>query len=257
MNKYVPFKINFDNAKKANRIGTILLYISTALMVAVFVFSKIPIVNSKLLDWINILNSIIILVLVLIYIIVDYIHFNAETYRRNDLIDNSFNSLLSEDRTQEYYTNDNLQSGIYKMGVNNFESCFFSYRIAKKSLVNSWIKSGIISFIFIFVAISGYNEILFLIIQLAIPMSLITQSIKNQLFVSRLERIFSGYRTLFDNYRKSKTHKKYDALIIRSVLNYETIISWYNTLLDEKVYNKMNAKLSEEWDTIKKQYSII
>jgi hypothetical protein len=256
MNKKVPFKNNFDNAKKIDFFSAILLYISTVLMIGNFLLAKLSTSPVEVIHWIDICNCIFILSFAICEFVVDYIHFNAETYRRNDLIDNAFGTVLAEDRTENYYTNNELSQGLYKLGVNNFESCFFSYRIASKSLLCSWIKTGIISLIFIFFAISGYNEVAIFIIQLAIPLILVQQSIKSTLYISRLKDVFSKYRTLFNNLKSNNEYKNFEAELIREILEYEATISWGNTLLDEKTYNQMNDTLSTEWNRLKQEYLI-
>lgn len=255
MNKKVPFKNDFDNAKKVDFISSFLLCISTILMIVNFLLAKLPTLPVEVTHWIDICNCIFILSFAICEFVVDYIHFNAEAYRRNDLIDDAFGTLLAEDRTENYYTNKELPKGLYKLGVNNFESCFFSYRIASKSLLCSWIKTGIISLIFLFCAFSGFDKVTIFIIQLAIPLILVQQSIKSGLYVSRLKNIFAKYRTIFNSLKNNK-NKILEAELIKEILEYETTISWGNILLDEKTYKKMNASLSNEWENIKKEYSI-
>jgi hypothetical protein len=204
---------------------------------------------------IEIVNCLTIVLFSIVEFVVDYILFGAEKHRREDLVDNSFASLIAENRTDGYYTNDNLESGLYKMGVNNFESCFFSYNIAKKELPLLWIKSVCLAIVFIFIAVCGYDEWLIFIIQLSIPVVLLQQAIKHTLFVSRLHSVLSRYRSLF-NSLKNNRNKNCNSEIIRDILEYEAILSWGNILLDDKTYNKMNASLSDEWQGIKEQYSI-
>jgi hypothetical protein len=255
MNKKVPFKNKFDTAKKYDKISIYLLYISTALLIGNFILSKTTNTPTLIIRWIEIVNCLTIISFSIVEFIVDYIHFEAETHRREDLVDNSFKSLIAENRTDSYYTNDDLKSGLYKMGVNNFESCFFSYNIAKKDLTCLWVKSIILSLLFVFIGIAGYDEVLIFIVQLSIPFMLLQQSIKHTLFVSRLRSVLDKYRTLFSNLKSNK-NKKNDSEIIRDILEYEATISWSNTLLSENAYNKMNVPLSNEWENLKKEYSI-
>lgn len=255
MNKKVPFKNKFDTAKKYDKFSTVLLYISTILLISNFILSKTTNTQTSTIHWIEIINCLIIVSFSILEFVVDYIHFGAETHRREDLVDNSFASLIAENRTESYYTNDDIKSGLYKMGVNNFESCFFSYNIAKEDLTRLWIKSIIISLLFIFIGIAGYDKVLIFFIQLTIPIVLLQQSIKHSIFVSRLKNVLDRYRTLFNNLKINK-NKKNDAEIIRDILEYEATISWGNILLNESTYKKMNTFLSAEWENLKKEYSI-
>ena len=255
MTKKVPFKNKFDTAKKYDKISTCLLYVSTILLIINFALGYIADFPVKVIRCIEIINCLTIILFSIFEVIVNCIHFEAESHRREDFVDNSFDSLIAENRTEDYYTNDYLKSGFYKMGVNNFESCFFSYNIAKKELPCLWSKTILISLIFITIALCGYDEWLIFIIQLSIPVVLLQQSIKHTLFVSRLKNVLCRYRTLFSGLKKNKS-KKNNAEIIRDILEYEAIIAWGNILLNEKTYNKMNATLSSEWEDIKQEYSI-
>lgn len=254
MIKKVPFKNNFDTAKKYDKWTSIFLYISTILLIGSFILSQNA-NASPLTRSIEILNCITIVLYSILGFIVDYIHYGAEIYRREDLVDNSFDCLLAENRTDDYYTNDDLKSGLYKMGVNNFESCFFSYEIAKQELYRLWVKTVFIVVIFIFIAICGYDECLIFIIQLSIPVVLLQQAIKHTFFVSRLKDVLCRYRILF-NRLKNSSNENHNPEIMRNILEYEAIISWGNILLDDKIYRKMNASLSKEWESLKERYSI-
>lgn len=255
MNRKVPFKNKFDVAKKYDKYSSHLLYASTILLVVNFIIGQSASMSASIIRWLEIVNCITIVLFSIVEFVVDYIHFGAETHRREDLVDNSFASLIAENRTNGYYSNSDLKSGLYKMGVNNFESCFFSYEIAKKELPCLWVKSASLALIFIFIAICGYNEWLIFIIQLSIPVVLLQQAIKHTLFVSRLKNVLSRYRSLF-NGMKNNCNQNCNSEIIRDILEYEAIIAWGNILLDEQTYNKMNASLSDEWINIKEQYSI-
>lgn len=256
MNKKIPFKKKFDTAKKYDKISTFLLYASTILLIINFTLGHITNYHSTIIHWIEIINCVAIILFSIFEIIVNYIHFEAESHRREDFVDNSFASLIAENRTEGYYTNNDLKLGLYKMGVNNFESCFFSYNIAKKDLSYLWSKTILISLIFITIAICGYDKLLIFIIQLSIPIVLLQQSVKHTLFVSRLKNVLCRYRSLFSSIKKSKS-KKNDSELIRDILEYEATIAWGNILLDEKTYNKMNFTLSNEWEDLKKEYSIL
>ena len=256
MNKKVPFSSDFVNAKKINKYSKILLCVSAFLLITNFILTKVPTPPFGIIHWIKIANYLSITLFAISGVIVNYIHFKAESFRRDDFIDNSFGSILAEERSKNYYTNDELPKGLYKMGVNSFESCFFSYNIIKKSLPILWFKVGIFSVLFIFFAISGFDGIAFLIIQLAIPAILIQQAVKYTLFHSRLNKVFEKYRTLFNNLKGKNDKEQCNTEIIKNILEYETTISWGNILLNEKTYKRMNPSLSIKWEELKKEYSI-
>lgn len=256
MNKKVPFKNTFNIAKKWDKISTCLLYISTVLLIVNFILSKYTNISTSIICGIEIINCLTIILFYVVEFIVDYIHFGAETHRREDFVDDSFKSLIAENRTENYYTNEDLNPGIYKMGINNFESCFFSYNIAKEGLPCLWIKTIFLSLLFVFIGINGYREVLIFVIQLSVPIRLLQQSIKHTLFVSRLKNVLDRYRSLFSRLRNHSKKKNDNSEIIRDILEYETTISWANILLNEKTYNQKNTNLSAEWQKLKQEYLI-
>lgn len=248
MNKKVPFKNDFDSAKKWETWSNVLPYISIFLLLAVPVIKKISNI-SFLAHWLDIINCMIGIGFAICQFIGDCIHFNAETFRRDEFIDNALGSKLAEQRSKNYYTNDNLACGLYKMGVNSFESCFFSYHISKQDLPCLWFKGITTAAIFVLFAITGYAEGAIFIIQSIVPLSLLQNAIKQQIIVSRLKTILEKYRSIF-----SGPHNEAD--ILRNIFDYEGTMSWANTLLNEKTYRKLNVELSKEWKKIKKEYSI-
>lgn len=257
MKQIVPFKSSFDKAKKFDVWSGLLTYISAALFLIVFVlelFSQ----NYTTILWIDRLNCIVIVSYIILEFITDCIHSSAETYRRTDLVDNSFGCKLAENRSEEYYSNDELKNGLYKLGVNSFESCFFSYKIALESQCRLLHKSVFFGMLFILCAIVGYDKGIVFIIQLSLPLSVVIQAIRQQRFVSHLKIIYDNYRSVFDTLRDKKEIAQNDyAKLTKEILEYEGTISWANLLLDEKKYNDMNAKLSEEWGQIKDEYKIV
>lgn len=253
MNKKVPFKNDFDKAKKLKKIRIWLLYISSILLIINFLFKN----NAfSIGPWIERINSLIIIVFLSLEILVAYFHLRAEKQRRQDMIDNSFGSLVAEERTNNYYSNDKIKNGLYKMGVNSFESCYFSYNIAKEELSRLWFKSIILSIIFVLLAICGYSGCVMFFIQLSIPVVLIQQSIHHTIFVSKLNTVCERYRSLFDSLRDANDIDN-SSIVILNILEYEAALSWGNILLNEKIYEKMNESLSEKWNHIKEEYSIL
>lgn len=244
MNKKVPFKNDFDSAKKWETWSTRLLYTSILFLI----FSSF-LKNPSLTHWIDIINCIISIGFAICQFVGDYIHFHAETYRRDTFIDNTFGCKLAEKRSKNYYTNDNLACGLYKMGANSFESCFFSYHILKNDIPCLWVKGIITTFIFVLFAITGYTEGSIFIIQSIVPLSLLQQAIKQQIIIARLKIILDRFRSIFSDTEN-------EANILRNVLDYEGTISWANILLNEKTYKELNSKLSKEWIQTKKEYSI-
>ena len=255
MNNIVPFKSDFKRAKQFDKYNSYFLYISTFLLVVGFVLKKIPTIDEKVASNIETANAVFIVAIFFLGILVDYIYRNAENLRRLDLIDNSFGTRLSEKKSKDYYTNDDIKYGYKKVGVNNFESAFFTYRILKESINKERIKVGIIAILFFILAVYGYDKIFILVLQLSIPFSLISRLYKTEVLYCGSKSVCDNYRSIFDK-ADELNEIKFHAEIIKNLLVYESNLAWSSILLDDKTYHKLNESLSKEWDEIKVEYGL-
>jgi hypothetical protein len=230
------------------------LLVSSIIIVLSFIlreYFELDIINK----WLEIINCFLIVGYTVVEIIVSNIFYEASKNRRDDFIDNSIKTKFSEENSEKYYSNDEIDKGIYKMAVNGFENAFFTYRISREMLKNTWLINAPIAIIFLFLATVGYSNILILFIQLSLPVILINQALKQTLFVNRMKRVNENYRILFQDFI-SKKKKNKEPKIIANVLEYETTLSWGGILFDTNIYNKLNDKLSIEWKKKKKRYNL-
>jgi hypothetical protein len=256
MNNIVPFKRDFKRAKQFDRFNSYFLYISTFLLVVGFILKKIPTMDEKIASNIETANAILIVAIFFLGILVDYIYRNAENLRRLDLIDNSFGTRLSEKKSKDYYTNDDTDFGFKKVGINNYESSFFTYNILKEYINKERIKAGVISISFFLLAVCGYDKILILILQLSIPFTLISRLYKTEVLYCCSKSVCDNYRSIFDK-AEELSETKFHAEIVKNLLVYESNLAWSNILLDDATYHRMNEALSAEWDDIKARYNLI
>lgn len=255
MNNTVPFKSDFKRAKQLDKWNNYFLYTSTFLLIAGFTIKKFPVINENFASNIETANAVLIVVIFFLGMIVDFIYRNAENLRRLDLIDNSFGTRLSEKKSKDYYTNDDIKYGYKKVGVNNFESAFFTYRILKESINKERVKVGIIAILFFLLAIYGYDKVFILVLQLSIPFSLISRLYKTEVLYCGSKSVCDNYRSIFDK-AAELNEIKFHAEIIKNLLVYESNLAWSSILLDDKTYHKMNDSLSKEWDEIKDEYGL-
>lgn len=256
ISKIVPFKSSFDTAKIFAKYANYSLWISTILLVVAFYLQSLYPNYKSQIDTINIINCFFIIVFALLSILINITFYEASTKKRHDFIDNSFKTSYSEDNSHGYFSNDDIENGIYKMAVNGFENSFFSYNIAKKMLTPLWLKNIFIGFLFISLAITGYNKVFVMILQLTLPILLINQAIILTIFVTRINRINENFRRLFQDLKldTNRDHKKPEILL--NVIEYEATLSWGCILLDSKIYESLNPELSIKWEKIKNNYKI-
>lgn len=257
MNNTVPFKSDFKRAKQLDKWNNYFLYTSTFLLIAGFAIKKFPAINENFASNIETANAVLIVAIFVLGMIVDCIYRNAEKLRRLDLIDNSFGTRLSEKKSKDYYTNDDIRYGYKKVGRNNFESAFFTYRILKESINKERIKVGIIAILFFILTVYGYDKVFILFLQLNIPFWLISRLYKTEVLYCGSKSICDNYRSFFDKEKEADLDEfKFHAEIIKNLLVYESNLAWSSMLLDDKTYHKMNDLLSREWDEIKVDYKL-
>lgn len=256
MAQYNPYKGSFEQSKTFNKYAEITLWISTILLLCAFALKAYNSAWSAYSEIISNINCFFIIAYSILSFISDNIFYQASIQRREDFIDNSFNATIAEHRSLDYYTNENIVSGIYKMAVNGFENSLFTYSIANKMTTRLWTKNIVFAILILLFAILGYNNAFILLIQLTLPILLLQQAIKHTLFVYRIKRVYENYRRLFNDLKDESDSKRKRPEIILNVLDYETTLTYGTILLDSKIYDRLNPSLSLKWNQMKSDYKI-
>lgn len=254
MTKVVPYKKDFDLVSLVDKISNSILWSSVVASIATIIisYSKIEQTTENILT--TVLNSIICFLAVSYFlsdIISNYLFQKAEAKRRDDFFDNSLNTSHSEENSNEYFTNDNIMPSIKKMGVNCFENSFFTKSISEKMLKPMIINSIVVFLLFLILAITN-NHLFVTALQIALPYTIIQQTIRLFVFHNRIENICKRFRQIFTTHNKKNITKS----ILHNVSSYETTLSWACIKLDSKLFNKMNDELSEKWNKIKTKCNI-
>lgn len=256
MAQYNPYKISFEQSKNFNKYAEIVLWISTFLLLFSVIINTCKPSLISISELISNINCFFIISYAVLSFISENVFYQASKKRREDFIDNSFKTTIAEDRSIEYYTNESITSGIYKMAVNGFENSLFTYNIASKMTLRLWIKNIIFAILILIFAVFGYNSAFVLLIQLTLPILLLQQAIKHTLFVFRIERVYENYRRLFNDLKNQVDSKYKRPEILLNVLDYETTITYGSVLLDSDMYENMNDDLSKKWLELKRDYMI-
>lgn len=254
MTKIVPHDIDYSTIKKIGKIATFLLYLSAIISLSILIIDKGNFVTSKELYNKNLNSGLGILAILyfLLDIVQNYLFQQAEHNRKNDFIDNSLETKLSEENSQDYYSNDIFAPSIYKLGVNGFENSFFTKNISCKMMPASIIKSVIILVLFLLVIFYTDQTTLISLVQIALPFTIIQQTIRLIIFHFQIKRVFNNYKYIFTSVAKAKR----TPLIIDNVINYEKTLSWAGIPLDSKLFEKHNPKLTIDWEALKTKYDI-
>lgn len=251
--RIVPFKVNFELVKKIDQILLWMLYISVILGIAILVINK----------WLKITGdayagnlNYVVGILALFYFIGDvskrFLLQLAEQRRRRDFIDNSLNTSLSDYQSEGYYSNEQLDPGVYKMGVNCFENSFFSMSISSRMIKGLVLQSLIVLVIFSMLIIEADKVTVATFLQFALPYTVLQQTIILIIYYFQVNTIFNYFKLVFG----SAQEQKRDLLIIHNVINYESTIAWAGVILSDHFFKTMNNDLSEKWEDIKQEHHI-
>lgn len=255
------FSPHTDLFKIINRLSSI----ATFIFWSILVFSLIPFISEQfkiaegVIDTINGLNIIGIGSFFVIEIIIEYIISpQADNRRRDDFIDNSFGSKFSSKSSIGYYDNDEIEKGLYKVSVNLFENCFFTFSLSKIVTISRIVIPAIILIAMSFFAYYGFKEVPFAlsILQALFSANILGLLIKHLILINRLTVIQDSWINLFQYQNfKSETYK-YQANIYRYWLQYETLIGKINPGIPNRIFKKNNDLLTKEWEQLKAKYNI-
>jgi hypothetical protein len=212
-------------------------------------------------DLISMFHIISILGFTAISIIIDYILIpNGQKTTRNDFFDHSFGTkYIVHKNSEEYYTNQDLPNGFYKMSVNLFESIFFTYSIACGMRLKRIFTTSVLILVLIpllYYGIKNTSFIFIALLQTLVSAYFLGGLIRLIIFANRNESLFTELSNIFSTNEFKNKIDEYSIPIIKIYTDYESNKAWSNILLDSKLYKKMNADLSHKWIEIKKKYNI-
>ncbi|WP_313155908.1 hypothetical protein [Sphingobacterium multivorum] len=253
-------KSNYDRVTDINNRKGILLYFSTILTLLLTINEKYGIILSDNSFYVYIQLIVAInLVLIVSYIVFDfratYIFSRAERTRTLQYLDNSFDTNFAGRKIDNYFTQDKLAPGFYKLSVNCFENVFHTVSIIREMQTKVYLKAFFVFVIFVFSAVVGDKGIIRSIIEAILPLTILQDAIKLSLFISRLENLLDNFKTFFSSIKSQEfLNKEPEAL--RYVIEYETTLAWASIPLDSKTFFKHRDSLAKEWDLLKEEYNI-
>jgi len=256
MAKTVPHAPMLDKARLFESLSSYLIIGSTVLTIGSFFSEKYLGVNNDLSKWLVTLNCLSIFFAFIFEALFNYLFYEGSKIKRSDFIDNSLGSTFIDKKSEDYFTNDNIQPGVYKLAVNCFENIFFTSQIVAKMIVNSWIWTIVVAAIFIGSAVLGERQVILMLFQLSLPLLLLQNSIKLTLFSTRISSLYENFLRLFNDLKGIQDTKVKEPEMIKLVIDYQTTLSWGSLLTKQKTFDKMNPSLTNKWIEVKKHYSI-
>lgn len=263
MKRQLPYEISYTFLKRCRSIEFFLLWIT---LLVPIILGIIPCIGLNLgnctklcvfFDFLNVVYYISIILYAILYIIVEIImQPMAASSRRKGLIDNSLGSHFLDKPVTNYYDNDTIVFGPYKILVNCFENCFFTYRLVKATLLKKVLFSFLLFLLFCFFAFYGVRNyrISMPFLQLFLSTSFLIEVVYHIVFYFRLLSLYERFRDSFSRTRVTKNEIIQDAFFM--VLEYETTLAYNKSEISDAVYKRMKPQLTKEWDDMKVLYNI-
>lgn len=255
--RYVPHQNSFDVVRLLAKLQFWVLLCATLLSIVAFGLHVGSINNHE--SWITFttsLSSIFAVSYLILEIVINTKFYNAGCEKRLDMIDHAFDSLLSGDKSINYFNPGTIGNGVYKLGVLSFENSLFTSKIAQKELFGKWILVILVSATFLASAAFGNRVLVNLLIQLTMTGVVFINAIKFQQFSNRMDKIHSSFKEVFNDLKHESDKSKKEALLIKNILDYESTHAWGGILLSSRKFRKMNAELSKKWEGLKEAYNI-
>lgn len=256
--RFVPYENAYETLKKWRAIGSVLLYFVSAFSVLIPLMPRLYQGTAPLYDFMQYINYLLIIAYYVVSIVTDiFLYPGTARLRRLGFIDNSLGSKFLGNDTRNYFTNDGLEPGIYKMAVNCFESCYFTYNIAKGMHPTVITKNVLFSIIFLSTAYVGIKDNLvgLPILQILLSSLFLTQLIHHLNFVSKLGILLEKFKSYFMAPTKAAQEDVHDPILL--VLEYETVLAYNRSHLSDRVYGRLKRALSTEWEDLKHYYRIV
>jgi len=221
--------------------------------------------NISLPIFLNDIKEIIYLLLLIslfiLSLIIDYILLpNAHNTTRCDFFDHSLHTkFIHQQESEDYYTNQELDYGFYKFGVNLFESCFFTLNIGKRMVIKKLISTSLLFLLIVpmyYFGAKNYSQIFTIIIQTFLSAYFLGGLIKLITFNSRNQKLFEDLKNIFSKSNLKESITENTPYIIKTYIDYETNKAWSYIHLSDKIYKKYNGELSSQWNNIKNKYCI-
>lgn len=181
-------------------------------------------------------------------------NFLARKKKINDVVDNAFGTDIGIDHSENYFDNEEIKEGTKKLLYNTAESCFFSYKELKSMVGGVSLKTFIPLVILVVGLIVNKAEVIMAIFRISAIIVIVVQAIRYFVTLFQLEVLLS--RMLDTLKHRIGSAAQFNAESINYALEYETVMVWYGVKIPDKVYLKLNERLTSEWENLKNTFLV-
>ena len=177
-----------------------------------------------------------------------FLWYEAERLRRVNAIENAFSIDVTGNQTKEYYNN-RANDPMVSYSLNLYESCFFSYAIAKDMLPFETTKASIAIIVLLFSLMNANPSVVVVLAQGIFSVWVVLGFANLLAYCLRLKRISEDFYRVFVTHRFDGEGKERVELLAFAT-EYECVKAHYKVRLNSKTFYKLNHDLSKEWDRL-------
>lgn len=254
----MPQKTAFDEAEKYKNWLTRTEWLAIPISIAGTLLSFLPKYSNECSV---VFTSISLLLIIGVFFLqqrLENTYRNAESIRRDGLIDFSYHTALADVESENYYDTEEIEVGLRKLLANIHENSFFSSKIIDVMYKKEEVKSIMVFLILAATAIASSvtSQTFIAILQTFLSMSFLGNYFRLHNLKNDLDSVQTKCKAIWENLKQSKKKTicmDQQALIIREVIRYETALSYASTMLDKKLYEKVNPSATAEWEDLRKR----
>lgn len=175
----------------------------------------------------------------------------AENERRKSLLKESFNVNTTLKETNKYYNNEEEPS-VIKLGLNCYESAFFTKKVVDKMLPSNIFKIIVLAIIYVILMVKIENmDLLLVITQTIFSTEIILNFLRMCYYKFQLDKVCKEFEDVF--FKFGLENKDIDVLILDATMDYECLKSYCKIATSSKIFFDNNEKWSKEWQKLLKK----
>ncbi len=181
----------------------------------------------------------------------------AEFERIGGFVDNGYETcILTMEMDYKYYNNGVAEKGYKRIAANCFENCFFTDNVSSAMTPRIVIVNLLCIFLFIILTFINFKaDLISALFQFLASSVLLEKLIRHLYFRHCIQELLEKFKVIHS--LPDHDSEQFSAYTIYLIIKYEKTLSHYNSSLDSDIFDKLNAKLSEEWEEMKIRYKII
>lgn len=243
----------YDAVELVDKVSNWLFYASAALSIASLLVEKQT--HPIAYDWILIFFAVAVAALFTISLVSRlYLTPRAEDKRRQDFFTSACGVSLTHEKTDGYYNND-FAEPIKRMAAQALENSHFSKAIALRMVRTERIKVIAYAVIWLVCVLNRQADLGIVVAasQAVFSEQVVSKWLRLEWLRIRFEKTYDDVYRLFQS---NPAAPKFNAMTLESLGMYETAKANAAITLSSKVFHRLNAELSAEWDQIKAELKI-